>query len=117
MASSAKVERKSGSRKKIATAKPSEKIMVPTIIPRPIWMSSPSAARAAERMSIRVPSTSVSYRTKKPRTKGTFSQRPRCSAPGSGSDSVTTSPEGGRTLMATVVRPRIMTPSISAWPP
>ena len=26
-------------------------------------------------------------------------------------------PTGGRTLIATVVRPRIITPSISAWPP
>ena len=60
--------------------------MVPTIVPRPIWMSSPSAAMAAERMSMRVPSTSVSYSTNTPRTNGTFSQRPRGSAPGSGSE-------------------------------
>ena len=56
--------------------RPREKIMVPAIIPRLIWMSSPSAAMAAERMSIRVPSTRVSYSTNMPRTKGTFSQRP-----------------------------------------
>ena len=39
------------------------------------------------------------------------------SAAGSGSDMVWISPDGGRTLMATVVRPRIMTPSIRACPP
>ena len=38
-------------------------------------------------------------------------------AAGSGSDIVTISPEGGRTLIATVVRPRIITPSMSACPP
>ena len=117
VASSAKVERKSGRTKKIPTAKPREKIMVPIIMGRLIWMSSPSAAMAAERMSIRVPSTSVSYSTNIPRTNGTLSQRPYCSARGSGSEKVSISPLGGRTVIATVVRPRIMTPSIRAWPP
>jgi hypothetical protein len=60
VASSAKVERNSGRTKKMATAKPMEKIMVPIIIGRVISMSSPSAEMAAERISIRVPSTRVS---------------------------------------------------------
>ncbi len=77
-----KPERKSGSTKKIPTAKPRETTMLPISVPRPIWMSSPSAAIAAERMSIRVPRTRVSYRTKTPRTKGVLTQRPRESAGG-----------------------------------
>ncbi len=91
--------------------------MAPTIVPRLIWMSSPSAAMAAERMSIRVPSTRVSYSTKTPRTNGNRTSGTWRRAAGSGSEKVRISPVAGRTLMATVVRPRIMTPSISAWPP
>ena len=98
-------------------ANPSEVIMLTTSVPRPISMSSPSAAMAADRMSIRVPITRVSYRTNTPRTNGVFTQRPRDNAAGSGSQKVRISPVGGRTLIATVVRPRIMTPSIRACPP
>jgi hypothetical protein len=92
--------------------------MVMMIVPRPSSTSSPSAAMAADRMSIRVPITRVSYSTKMPRSSGMrmrrrFAER----AAGSGSDIVAISPDGGRTLIATVVRPRIMTPSMSACPP
>jgi len=110
-------ESTSGSTKKITTAKPMERTMLPTSMPRLMAMSSPSAAIAAERMSMRVPRTSVSYRTNIPRTNGTRIQRPRDRADGSGSERVTISPEAGRTLIATVVRPLIITPSMRACPP
>ena len=99
-------------------AKPMLTTMVIAIMPLPSSMSSPSAASDAERMSMRVPMTSVSYSRNMPRRNGILiSFRSAESAAGSGSDIVTISPDGGRTLMATVVRPRIITPSISAWPP
>ncbi len=67
---------------------------------------------------MRVPMTSVSYSRNIPRRNGILmSFRSADSAAGSGSDMVTISPEGGRTLIATVVRPRIITPSMSACPP
>jgi hypothetical protein len=46
-----------------------------------------------------------------------MSFRSAWSAGGSGSLIVRMTPDGGRTLITTVVRPRIMTPSMSAWPP
>ncbi len=118
VALSAKVDRNSGNRKNRPMAKPMLKTMVRAIVPLPSSTSSPSAAIEAERMSMRVPMTSVSYRTNMPRRNGILmSFRSADRAAGSGSDIVTISPDGGRTLMATVVRPRIMTPSISACPP
>jgi hypothetical protein len=62
-----------------------ETTIVIAMVPRPIWMSSPSAAMAAERISIRVPITSASYRTSTPRASGTFAHLPRAMARGSGS--------------------------------
>ena len=94
-----------------------EMTIVMAIVPRPIWMSSPSVAIAAERISIRVPMTRASYSTSTPRASGIFAHLPRDMARGSGSLYVTISPDGGRTLIATVARPRIITPSMSAWPP
>ena len=87
-------------------------------MPLPSSTSSPSAASDAERISIRVPMTSVSYSRKTPRRNGVrISLRSAERAGGSGSDIVTISPDGGRTLIATVVRPRIITPSMRACPP
>ena len=94
------------------------KTIVIAIVPLLSSTSSPSAAMAADRMSMRVPMTRVSYSRKTPRRNGILmSFRSAERAAGSGSDMVWISPDGGRTLMATVVRPRIMTPSIRACPP
>ena len=61
----------------------------------------PSAAIAAERMSIRVPMTRVSYSTNMPRSNGILmSRRSADRASGNGSDIVRISPDGGRTLIA-----------------
>jgi hypothetical protein len=66
------------------------------------------AALSADRKLIRIPFL-----------RGMFlmSLRSADRAAGSGSEIVRISPDGGRTLIATVVRPRIMTPSMSACPP
>ena len=118
VASSANVDRNSGRRKNRPMAKPMLMTIVIAIMPLPSSTSSPSAASDAERMSIRVPMTRVSYSRKIPRRNGILmSLRSAESAAGSGSDIVTISPDGGRTLIATVVRPRIITPSMSACPP
>ena len=94
------------------------RLMVMATMPLLSSTSSPSAAIAAERISMRVPITSASYSRITPRSSGILiSRRSARSAAGSGSLIVRISPDGGRTLMATVVRPRIMTPSISACPP
>ena len=70
VASSAKVDRNSGRRKKRPMAKPMLTTIVPAIMPLPSSTSSPSAASDAERISIRVPMTSVSYSRKTPRRNG-----------------------------------------------
>ena len=78
------------------TAKPSEKIIVPPSCPRPIWMSSPSAAIAAERISMRVPMHERLVQHEHAAHERAPSASGRAAAPpGSGSDSVPTSPDGG----------------------
>src|SRR5690606_5508493 len=81
--------------------------------------NSPSSpiATSAEKVSARIPSPSESHSRPSPRTNGTRLQKPLYSDELIGSSRITISPFGARTASATCRLPRIITPSIIAWPP
>ncbi len=83
----------------------------------PMATPSPAAASEPERISQRVPMTSVSYSTTMPRKNGARANRFRCRMLLRGSWAPKICPSGPRTATPMASRPRIRTPSMSAWPP
>ena len=77
----------------------------------------PRPGRCALRTSQRVPTTSVSYRTTRPRMNGSFDQRRAVEAGVEALGGADDAAVGWRRATAIASRPRIRTPSISAWPP
>ena len=86
-------------------------------LPLPSSTPSSSAWRPADRISQRVPTISVSYSTTSPRTNGARDRRLPWNPESRRSVANTMRPSGWRSATAMASRPRIMTPSMSAWPP
>src|ERR1700687_3213199 len=68
-------------------------------------------------MSVFIPRPKASHNTVMPGTSGIFWTIPPYSRIGSGCDVTTIDLSGARTATAMNVRPRIITPSRTAWPP
>ena len=107
----------SGSRKKKPMPKTAVMVSISATDQRPSSRPSPLACRFALRMSQRVPTTSVSYRTTSPRMNGHFDQGLAWNPASRRSVAQTIWPSGCRNATAIASRPRIRTPSMSAWPP
>ena len=91
-------------------------IMVPTTAFFDISSSS-SPAFCADQESALNPSVNASASTKKPRRNGIDAKRFRLVAAGSSLRLASMTPSGRRTATAHEAGARIMTPSMTAWPP
>ena len=96
---------------------PSVSASMSAIAPRPSSTPSSAAESEALRTSQRVPTTRVSYRTTSPRTNGQRDARLPWNPESRRSVAVTMRPSGWRRATAIASRPRIITPSMRAWPP
>ena len=106
----------SGARKKTPMANASETAIIMAMA-TPL-SSSPSASMPtlAEKLSAFMPRVSVSASAMTPRTSGTLRTAP-VKIGLRGCCRTATVPSGRRTATQTLRWPRIMTPSITAWPP
>ncbi len=107
----------SGSRKKKPMPKTAVRPSISATDHLPSSRPSPLACRFALRISQRVPTTSVSYRTTSPRMNGHLDHGFAWKPESRRSVAQTIWPSGCRKATAIASRPRIRTPSMSAWPP
>ena len=113
----ATLEMNSGSNVKIAIAAANVTSSMTMMEFLPSSTSSSSAWRFALRISQRVPTIKVSYRTTSPRTNGHLATREAWTPVLRRSVAVTIRPSGWRSATAIASRPRMSTPSMRAWPP
>jgi hypothetical protein len=102
--------------KKIAPTNASAKASDVSICALLTSCASRPAAIIDDHVSARMPSDSVSYSTIMPRTTGMRRADPAIT-PESSSERWTIVPSGERTATAMCRGPRIITPSMTAWPP
>ena len=103
-----------GVRMKIAVKSVSDTPMVQPIALLEICSSS-GICRFADHASALNPSAIDSASAITPRTNGIFDQR--CAHSGASCTSMSIAPSGMRTATAQLCSPRIITPSMTAWPP
>jgi hypothetical protein len=109
--------RATGTTKNSPIANPSPPATAPAHVPAETAGASSGWVLSSEIRSARKPRESDSASATTPRTTGARAQRRRRADEASGNDSTSIAPLWRRTATAHAEAPRIMTPSMTAWPP